>query len=534
MNFLSASPVSSGIMLSMLDWIAIGVFLFLVVCAAMWARFQQKGRADFFLAGRSMSWVVVTFSTFATLFSTISFVAIPGEAYDHGLMLSLTLIVGAMFYPLGVWLFLRFFFNTQTYTAYEYLERRFNLPTRLGGAMTYCIIRLLYGGTVFYAAAKVFESLAGWPMIATVLVIGVFTIIYTATGGMKAVMITDTIQGVIVVIGIGAILYTLLQITNFDIQGIYTYASENGRGYEGVVQPEFYRMNLFDRFSLWLLLIASITTPLATLSADQSVLQRLLASKSYKHARRAVIVNAFTAVPVVGMLWLIGIGLSFLYTSGKTSLPSNIESDHVLGFFISSHLPAPFPGLITAALLAALMSTIDSTVNCIANVIHCDFLVRLRVVGNNSNHEMLVCRLLSILIGLVCVGLAVLMTLANEGIQSNILEITGIWSSLWLVLLAVFLIGVLAPRVTGKHIFIGMVLGGMVSLYLPYTLYYATPADERISFMWVGVPGMLITITLPLLLSLLWPDVKSTEGLTLWSIKNKSNTSKISDPVLVN
>lgn len=516
MNSFILASLPGQLSLSLSDWVAIAMFLILVIAAAMWVRFQQKGTDDFFLAGRSMGWIVVTISTFATLFSTISFVAIPGESYSNGLMLSLILIVSAAVYPVGVWLFLKFFFQTKTSTAYEYLERRFNLSTRLGCAGIYCIIRLLYGGTVFYAAAKVFESLAGWAPMTTILVVGLFTIAYTTTGGMKAVMLTDILQGVIVLLGIGAILFKLLEYADFDIASIYIHAAQNGRGYEEALQPDFYRVNLFDRFSVWLLFFSAITTPLATLSADQSVIQRLLASKSYANAKRAVIVNAAMSIPIVGMLWLIGIGLYYRYTGGGAILPDDVTSDHVMGYFISTNLPAPLPGLITAALLAALMSTIDSTVNCIANVIHCDFLVRLKVLLPGTPHEMLVCRFLSGFIGVACVGTAIFMTLGSEGIQSSILEITGIWSCLWLVLLSVFLLGVLLPRVSGKQAFVGLLLGAAVSLYLPYALYYAVPAEERISFMWVGLPGMLIAGLLPIALSVIWPNNNHSRELTIW------------------
>ena len=520
MNFTTLAILQGQVSLSWGDWAAVAVFMALVACAAIWARFQQNGSEDFFLAGRSMGWIVVTFSTFATLFSTISFVAVPGEAYSNGLMFSLILIVGACFYPVGVWLFLRFYFKTKTFTVYEYLEKRFNLLTRLGGASAYCIIRLLYGGTVFYAAARVFESLAGWPPITTILVIGLFTIVYTTTGGMKAVMVTDTIQGVIVILGIGAILFKLLQFADFDVTQIYSHASENGRGYEGVLQPDFYRVNLFDRFSFWLLMLSAITTPLVTLSADQSVVQRLLASQSFTHARRAVLINALISVPIIGMLWLIGIGLFYRYSGGASSLPESVTSDHVMGYFISTNLAVPLPGLITAALIAALMSTIDSTVNCIANVVHSDFLVRLKMIKPKSVHEMFLCRAMSAVIGVFCVGIAVVLTYGGEGIQSSILEITGIWSSLWLVLLMIFLMGVLIPRVAGWHAAIGMLLGGVLSLYLPYALYYAVAPEERISFVWIGVPGMLVAGVVPLALSLFWRNRESTDGLTVWSLRS--------------
>ena len=517
MNHTTLANLQGQVSLGWGDWAAVAVFMALVACAAIWARFQQNGSEDFFLAGRSMGWVVVTFSTFATLFSTISFVAVPGEAYNHGLMFSLILVVGAFVYPVGVWLFLRFYFKSKTSTAYEYIESRFNLATRLGSAGAYCIIRMLYGGTVFYAAAKVFESLAGWPPLITIIVVGLFTIAYTTTGGMKAVMITDTIQGVIVILGIGLILFKLLQYADFNITQIYSHASENGRGYETLFQPEFYRMNLFDRFSIWLLLLSAITTPLVTLSADQSVVQRLLASQSYQHAKRAVLVNAFVSVPLIGMLWLIGIGLFYRYSGGAATLPEGVTSDHVMGYFISTNLPAPIPGLITAALLAALMSTIDSTVNCITNVIHSDFLVRLKAIKPNAANEMAVCRVMSVVVGVICVGIAVLLTYGGEGIQSSILEITGIWSSLWLVLLAIFLMGVLIPRVAGWHAAIGLFLGVAISLYLPYALYYAVAVEDRISFVWVGVPGMLVAAVIPIVLSLFWPNRADVKGVTIFS-----------------
>lgn len=506
------------ISLSAFDWAAVGVFLSLVIGFAMYVKFQQRGSEDYFLAGRSMNWVVVAISTYATLFSTIAFVATPGEAYGNGLMLSLWML-GAFVYPLTVWLFLKFFFMSRSFTAYEYLEARFNLPTRLSGGTIYIIIRLMYAGTVLYAAAKVFESLIGWDPLLTILIVGTFTIAYTATGGMKAVMFTDVVQGIVIIIGIVLIFATVLGSADYDVRAIYEYAATHDHGYEKIMTWEFWRLDLHDRFSFWLLLLYMATAPVQAVTADQSTIQRLLSSKGYRGARKAVLVQAFAGIPIGSMLWLIGIGLFYYYGQHPELLPKNIENDQVFGYFINRNLPSPMPGLITAALLAALMSTIDSTVNCIANVLHRDGLIRLGVVQEGTKNEMLICRSISVVSGIVGVAFAVVLTVAGEGVESSVLEIAGIWASLWGVLMMPFVLGVLVPNVSGRAMFVGLVAGGAVNLALPYLLYYNVPADDRISFMWVGVPGMLLAGIIPLVLSLFMKNQKNLTDLTHWTLR---------------
>jgi len=519
-----------AVSLSIIDWVAVGLYFAGIVGLAIKAKVAHRNSEDFFLADRSMHWGIVLLSIFATLFSTVSFVAVPGEAYQHGLMLSLLLVSSIFFYPLAIWLFLRFFFRTHTFTAYEYLEQRYNLTTRLMGSAVYCLVRLLYLGTVFYAGAMVFKSLVGWPPIITILVIGIVTITYAVAGGSRAIMFSDALQGVVIVIGIAVIMCKILKLADFDLFAIYSHAAGNGKGYGDLVKPEFYRFNLTDRFSIWLLLINAVLAPLASLSADQSVVQRLLSSKSYKEAKKSIIGNALICVPIIGMLWIIGIGLFYYYSKSSSILPKEVTSDNVMGYFINTQLPSPLPGIITAALLAALMSTVASTVNCIANVVHRDWAVRLDIVQLDSKNELTVCRILSACIGMLSIIIAVLMTIGSENITSSVLEISGIWSSLWGILLVAFLFGVLVPRVSATAIIAGLLVGGAVSMYLPYALYYSVPVDKRIGFMWIGMPGLLIAALLPLIICIFRPNRKNLTDLTLWTL---SKDVKINERDLV-
>lgn len=508
--------------LSLFDWSAVVVYLSLTAAIALWATRGQKGGEGYFLAGRSMGWIVISIAVFATLFSSISFVATPGEAYKNGLMLATLSYGQILFMPLAIWLFLRFFFLTPTFTAYEYLERRFSLPMRLIGSAMFMLVRLLYSGVVYYAAARLFESLVGWHPLLTITAVGLFTVAYTVTGGMKATILTDVMQTIVLFVGISVLAGKVLSLSGYDLGAIYQYASERNHGFEAFADPRFYRIHWQDRLNFWILLMHSVLTPLVSFSADQLVVQRLLASKGYKGAVRASVSNYFVGIPVGLMLWLTGIGLFYFYGTQPQKLAPGVGPDHILGYFIHTEMPSPIPGLLVAALLAALMSTVSSVVNSLATVAYRDWLVRLRWTVPGGRNEMLLARLLSAGMGLAGIGIAAALVLASEGITSSVFEISGIWANLWIVLTMAFLLGVLVPRVSGPAMLGGVLAGGAVNLYLPYAWYYAIPAEERISFMWLSYPGMLLALGVPLLLCLVLPNRKDLKGLTLWTLEKRS------------
>ncbi len=504
------------------DWVVIAVYMGITIGIAVWSKFFQKETSeDYFLAGRSVPWFLASLAIFASLFSTISFVSVPGEAFGNGVMLSLNSWLGFLFYPVAIWLFLRFFFFLPTFTAYEYLERRFNLATRLLGSGIFTVVKLIYAGIVFYAAAVLLEVLVGIDPTTTIIVVGLVTVAYTTLGGMKGVILTDAMQACVIVLGMGAILFILLSSAGFDVAAIYRYSAEHGKGFDAVASPEFWRFDLHDRYSFWLLALYLATSPLVALSCDQLVVQRLLTVKGYQGAVRATYSSLLIGLPVAAIFWLVGLALFYYYGHRPGQLPEGMAADQVLGFFIRTATPAPVPGLIAAAALAALMSTISSVVNSVATVIYRDGLVRLGVYREGGVHEINICRALSAVAGLVSVGLALLLRYGGSGIQSSIFEVAGIWAGLWVVLMTAFLLGVLVPRVSGRAMMCGLAVGGAVTLLLPYLLYYSVPAGERVSFNWMGTPGMLISFVLALGLSFLWPNRKNLSDLTLWTLARK-------------
>ena len=219
------------------------------------------------------------------------------------------------FLPLAIYVVLRFYFFTKTFSVYEYMEKRFNTTLRVLGSMSFIILKAVYCGSIFFAASKIFSSLVGWHPLFTILVVGIFTVIYSAIGGMKAVMLTDLVQGFMILLGVGAIAFVLLKAVNFDLIEVYRYAESQAHGMSFVAEKKFWEFNLHNRLSAWMFLWAWVL-PIGILARDQSTIQRLLASKGLKPAKKAIYGNMAIAVPIGLVLWFIGLGLSYFYSKG--------------------------------------------------------------------------------------------------------------------------------------------------------------------------------------------------------------------------
>ena len=220
---------------------------------------------------------------------------------------------------------------------------------------------------------------------------------------------------------------------------------------------------------------------------------------------------------MVLMLYGIGLCLFYYYNGGGGILPEQTSGDQVLGHFITTMLPAPLPGLIATALLSALMSTVAGAVNSLVTVLLKDIVV-LAIPGiEGTAKEMTWCRVLTIVTGMIAVGLALMLYFMGKGIRTTVLEVTGVWASLWPILLSAFPYGVLSRRVSAKAMFISLIAGTLAGLLVPYVFYYLMPPAYRWGFQWVGLPGQLLSLTLPPLLSLIWPNHKKLDNLTVFT-----------------
>ena len=359
------------------DIFVVAAYIIVVCVVALRVRFHQNTDDDYYLAGRNTHWIFISISTFATLFSTLSFVMVPAEAWEHGLQLFLVAFVGMPLLPVAAHVMLKFFFLSPNFTAYEYLERRYNRFCRFLGALFFCTARFMYMAIVLYATSIIFNSIFKIPILAVILVVGILTLSYTLIGGMRAVIFTDFIQSIMLLIGIIAILYFISKGLGFHwLREFKNLAATDERfTFSFLRDKEFYKIGYHDRLNILLILFAVWHQPFMSVSSDQLVVQRLLSTKGFKSACKAIYGNLMLAIPVILLIWGIGIGLVMFYK--HHALPEGMLPKDVLGYFISTQLPSPIPGIMCAAMLAMIMSTIDSTINSLSAVVQHDILPNL-------------------------------------------------------------------------------------------------------------------------------------------------------------
>jgi len=480
--------------LNRLDWVVLLVYFVITFGIGVWASRRQKTEADYFMAGRSVHPLVAGISLFATLFSTVSFVAVPSEAYQHGVLLLLGSVGYALFTPVAVNAFLRFFYGRgESSTLYQYLEERFDWRARLLASTAFLIGRVFWAATACFAGAKLFDAMAGWNPTWTIVGMVVFTTLYTTIGGMRGVMLTDVMQTVMIFLGVAIIGAWLSSLIGYDYAAVWLFANEQGHGFGRVWDPEFYKLNLYDRYSFWqLLLIYSILRPLQDYGSDQMVVQRLLSAKSYQAAKRAAYIKTIMAVPLMATFYGLGL-LLFYYYNKIAAPPEGMESDKVLAHFVVTTLPAPLPGLIAAAMLAALMSSISSVISSLATVSSIDILQRWGWNPSTDVEKLRAGKWLALLWGVIVFLIALLLGQEGKTVMNSIMEISQVILSLWGVLLVVVLSGVGTRWATANGAAAGLCVGMAVGIVVPYRFYFMTPGADRIGFLWLSVPGIVVT-----------------------------------------
>ncbi len=477
------------------NWDILVLILYFIGVIGLGIMFRKNETlADYFLAGRRTHWLAVGISIVATLFSAVSFVALPGEAYENGLSLyprsPLVIIVA----PLVILIFLPIYYRAQIYTVFEYLEQRFNLAVRLIASAVFLLVRSSYIAVVFYASAKAFEPVFHLPIPMMIFIIGLIATFYTVLGGMQAVIWTDVVQFVILFGGILIVLGKLIVSAGGDVSAIYSYASEHQRGFDLWLTDSFYSFSPYERVTLWAILAYVLVWNSYTYGVDQLTVQRYLSTKDQKSAARAAFFQFLLLLPFVASFWFVGTGLFYYYGQHPgIAPPPDFDSDSILSYFILTELPPGFVGLIFGAILAAVMSTVDSGINSLTTATIIDFYKRLGKTPRFDSAFLALSKKWTIFWGIFSMASACMIAMISEQANSAIIEVTAIWGNLNAVLLGVFLLGILTKRCTPLSIYASMIAGLFTAVYVPVVHYYHAPVDDRISFMWIGAIILFVT-----------------------------------------
>ena len=312
-----------------LDWIVLALSLAGIITYGLRRARGGRGIHDYLLAGKTMPWWVIGMSIMATQASAITFIGTTGQGYVDGIRfvqfyfgLPIAMVViSAVAVP--------FFHRSGVYTAYEFLEQRFDVKTRTLASAIFLIQRGLGVGLALYAPAVVLSIMVGWPEWATILTMGVLVVGYTSIGGIKAVMWTDVQQMTIMFLGIGAAFAAAVLSLPADVSFSDALSLAGTAGKLRAVDLGFDWQN---RYNLWSGLIGGSFLALAYFGCDQSQVQRYLTGKSILHMRLSLLLNAVVKVPLQFVILLTGaMVFSFFVFTEPPLLFNNVERNRLEG-----------------------------------------------------------------------------------------------------------------------------------------------------------------------------------------------------------
>ena len=472
------------------DWsVVIGYIVLVAVLGSLFYR-KSASSTDYFLSGRTMRAVPVAISLVAADLSAASMLGFPAWGYDH----NLELLVGSLSYllvaPIVIYIFLPFYSRLNLYTAYQYLERRFNLPVRLVGSSLFLFTRGAHVAIVIYAPSIVLSLISGLSVVPCILIIGGVTTCYTALGGMKAVIWTDVLQFTILIVGTLSVCWLSVSRVPGGFSTVLHVASASGR-----LNLFNFSTNLHYLTSVWAMALGVGTLFLSQLGTDQAYIQRYFATRSLSEARKSILLDGLINIPVSGLLLLLGTVLYVYYHHYPQRLVGLPVKDAILPFFVIHEIPGVISGLIIASLFAASMAVMSAGINSLATVTTVDFYYRLFRKDGQDAKVVRVGR-----IGTLCWGVAATVGALFAGhLGPLVMAFNFINSFVAGPILGIFLLGMLTVRAKSTATIAGAIIGLlMVSV---------TAAESRISFFYFSFIGVCVTCISGYLLSLIGPAI---------------------------
>lgn len=287
-----------------LDWLIVVAYLAWVVIDGVKRSHTARGVRGYFLANRSLPWWAVGLSIMATQMSAITLVGTTGQAYDNGLRF-------VQFYfglPLAMIILcvtvVPFFYRANVFTAYEYLEGRFDLKTRTLTSFFFLLSRGLACGVIISAPALILSIVLGWNLQVTVLAIGVPTVIYTMLGGVQAVTWTDVKQMGIIFVGLSAVVAVILSKLP---EGVSLSGALAVAGQAGQLETMDFSFDLSETYTFWSGLLGGLFLMLAYFGCDQSQVQRFLTAQSVSQGRTSLLMSAVLKIPIQFGILMIGV-----------------------------------------------------------------------------------------------------------------------------------------------------------------------------------------------------------------------------------
>ena len=534
--------------MSYIDWTILVIVLSGIMLYGIYKSRSSKNLEGYFLSNRSLPWYLVLLSIMGTQASAITYLTGPGQAYTDGMRfvqyyfgLPLAMIVISIF-------FVPVYSRLKVYTAYEFLEKRFDVKTRSFTSFLFLLSRGLSTGVSIYAPSLILSSLMGWNIYYTNVVMGGLLIIYTMGGGARAVAYTQTLQMIIVFVSLFIIAYIAVNMLPADVgfRGAVQKAADLGK--MNVITTGFTEKGFDwkDKYNIWSGIIGGFFLALSYFGTDHSQVGRYLTAKNIKESRKGLLMNGLVKVPMQFCILLIGIlifsfylhykapvffdnakvllaeqtiykdtlaGIEQNYDAAfaagnmpdannyraaykatiKKALPGDEANDANFIFlrFVKDNLPIGLIGLLFAVIFLSAWGSIAAALNSLAACTVVDFHKKFFVKHNSEIHDYKISQWYTFAWGVFCIVIAMF----AHNIGNSLIEAVNILGSLFYgVILGIFLVAFWIKKVGANAVFIAAV----VSELLIIAIYKA----EIISFLWLNVIGALLVIILSILLQI--------------------------------
>jgi len=545
-----------------LDWLVLIGSLLGVVLYGLWRGYGSKTTQQYLLAGKTMPWYAMALSIMATQASAITFISTTGQSYVDG-MRFVQMYFGLPLAMIAIAAFAVPRFHTSgVYTAYEYLEKRFDARTRALVAVIFLLSRGLAVGVALSAPAVVLTVIIGLPAQFTTVIMGLLVIAYTVTGGIAAVTWTDFVQMLIMTVGLFAALFTALWMLP---AGVTFSDALSLAGAAGKLNPAVWSFNFNDQYNVWSGVIGGMFLSLAYFGCDQSQVQRYLTGRDVTQSRLSLLFNAIAKIPMQFFILFIGTMVFVFYVyvkppvifhaqaqqriereadyppvqakfdqafdtrlaaakahdlpafqaaqrdvdsarkdalriSGRTTGGGvSVDTNYIFLSFVTNYMPAGIVGLIMAAIFAAAMSTISGEVNSLATVSVIDVYRRFVRPDQTDTHYLSASKWLTGFWGLY----AIVTAFYAQNLGSLVEAVNKLGSLFYGSMLGVFTLAFFFPRVRGAAAFIA-VLAGEAVVFTAWSL-------TDMAFLWYNVIGCLVVIATGLLISAVTPAPKLAE-----------------------
>jgi SSS family transporter len=472
----------------------------LIMLGISWLVGKKRTSEEFFRGGQRIPWWAAGISIYATMLSSITYMAIPAKAYATDWSYFMTALAIVAVAPVVVHLYLPFFRQLDVTSAYEYLERRFNLAARWFGSASFMILQLGRTAIVLYLPSLALATVTQFDVTTCILAMGAISILMTFLGGVEAVVWTDVAQTVILLAGAALSLVFIVGRADLTVGEMFDRAMAEQKFFGNVTWTWDWTVA-----SAGVIFFGSFLSNLIPYTASQDVVQRYLTTKDQRQAARAIMTNAALTIPSSILFFAVGTALFVFYRTLPSRLDPHVATDAVFPLFMVRELPAGVAGLVVAGIFAAAQPT--SNLNSMATAFVTDFYRKARPTAPDGDVVRLAQRL-TVLFGVLGTGVALVMAKVQmASLWDFFMQLIGLTGG---ALAGLFALGIFTRRAHGVGAMVGAVCGVM-------TLYFVQ-RHTRVSFFLYGGIGILVTFAVGYVASLALPGVrKSLSGLTLFT-----------------